>query len=375
MAGAVPCILGLIDPAQSVFICYAHQDNDSSDNRKRWLDRLLQFLKPMVRQENLKVWSDEDIEIGTDWHDSIQSELDVAKAAILLVSPAFLASDYIANNELPVLLKRASDLGVVIMPIIISPCLYERARFKYPDPKKGPKEFLLKSIQSANPPSKTLVEMSQPEQNRVFEKVANELYDLLNFDERPDEETTADVDELSPLQLAKIQREQDDYKAARLYALSRSNQAAIVKGVDALKAEIVRHCAEMNAEGHLNIQYGIHTDQEAACVLTDGQVSISVVWNFTNLLVEDIGYIGVYEFNRRLTLPSERRKLVYHNATPPVRQTRYVPDFSQKRELGWSERDAKKFISTSQLAIECVKAFLNLMEDRKSGVLRAPTLF
>jgi len=118
--------------------------------------------------------------IGEDWHQHIQAHLNRAKAVVLLISPAFLASDYIANSELPVILKNAADKeGVKILPIIILPCLYEETRFKYPDSKKGPEEFTLASIQAANPPSETLVEMDEGERNRVLLKVARRLAELL----------------------------------------------------------------------------------------------------------------------------------------------------------------------------------------------------
>jgi len=165
--------------ARSVFISYAHADNESDDPKKRWLDRFLKFLKPFVRQEDFAVCSDRELGIGDDWHMHIQAHLAGAKAAVLLVSPDFLASDYIADNELPPLLKDAADKGVKIFSIVISPCSFARTKFKYPDPRTGPKEFKLSSLQAANSPSKTLVEMDEGEQNRVFTEVAEQLADLL----------------------------------------------------------------------------------------------------------------------------------------------------------------------------------------------------
>jgi hypothetical protein len=106
--------------------------------------------------------------------------LNGAKALVLLISPAFLASDYIANSELPVILKNAADHGAQIFPILIAPSLYKRAKYKYPVPKTGPQQFTLASIQAANPPSETLIEMTEGGQNRVLEKVVDQLADLLN---------------------------------------------------------------------------------------------------------------------------------------------------------------------------------------------------
>jgi len=168
-------------PAQTraVFISYAHADNQNPDPQKRWLDRFIEFLKPLVRQEDFTLGSDQEIKIGENWHENIQMHLEDAKAAVLLVSPAFLASDYIANSELPVILKNAADRGVRIFPILISPSLFRRAKYKYPDPKTGPEEFTLSPLQAANPPDKTLVEMGEGEQNRLLEKVAEQLADLL----------------------------------------------------------------------------------------------------------------------------------------------------------------------------------------------------
>jgi hypothetical protein len=162
----------------AVFICYAHADNQNQDPKQRWLDRLLQFLQPLVRQQLLKTWSDEDIRIGDRWHERIRVQLETSRVVLLLISPAFLASEYIATSELPVLLKNAADHGATVLPLIISPCLYEEAIFKYPDPRLGPKFLKLSSLQSANPPSRTLIEMTEAEQNRVLLQVARRLQEI-----------------------------------------------------------------------------------------------------------------------------------------------------------------------------------------------------
>jgi hypothetical protein len=72
---------------RSVFICYAHEDNSSSDPERRRLDRLLQFIHPIVRQGDLKTWSDKDIKIGEKWQERIRHQLELSRAAILIVSP------------------------------------------------------------------------------------------------------------------------------------------------------------------------------------------------------------------------------------------------------------------------------------------------
>lgn len=155
-----------------IFIIYAHVDNESSDASKRWLDRLLEHLEPLRAQGQVNAWSDQEIEMGDDWHPRIQSSLDQAKAAVLLVSPAFLASKYIRNHELPVLLKNVQDQGVLVLPVILRSCLFAEAKFKYPDPATGPQELSLSMFQSANPPDKPLNSLSEHEQDRVLVSVA-----------------------------------------------------------------------------------------------------------------------------------------------------------------------------------------------------------
>lgn len=138
----------------------------------------MEFLQPLVRQQLLKTWSDKEIKIGDRWHERIGAQLEASRAVVLLISPAFLASDYIATSELPVLLKNAADGGLTVLPIIISPCLYEEAIFKYPDPALGPNVLKLSSLQSANPPSRALIEMPEGEQNRVLLQVARSLQQM-----------------------------------------------------------------------------------------------------------------------------------------------------------------------------------------------------
>ena len=101
---------------QKIFISYSHKD-------KTWLDKLLLHLKPYKLEDLL--WEDTKIRPGTDWRENIKKELESAKAAILLVSPYFLASDFILNNELPQLLDAAKNKGLKILWIAVTYSSYD----------------------------------------------------------------------------------------------------------------------------------------------------------------------------------------------------------------------------------------------------------
>jgi hypothetical protein len=96
-----------------------------------------------------------------------------------MVSPAYLASESIRSSEIPVLLRNARESGVVIIPVILRPCLFEETRFRYPDPQAGPDEFSLASLRAANAPSRPLSSLSESEQDEVLLGVARTLLQLL----------------------------------------------------------------------------------------------------------------------------------------------------------------------------------------------------
>src|SRR5579871_4005742 len=100
------------------FISYSHRD-------KEYLERLRVHLRYFERAGALNIWDDTRIIVGSKWREEIKRAIGSARVAILLISADFLASDFIAENELPPLLAAAQEEGAVIIPTILKHCAFE----------------------------------------------------------------------------------------------------------------------------------------------------------------------------------------------------------------------------------------------------------
>jgi TIR domain len=97
-----------------IFVSYSHAD-------EKWREGFELISKPMSRAIEIEFWSDKKIGAGT-WETHIEAAMNRAEAAVLLVSPSFLASDYIIKKELPYLLKAHKDRGLMIFWAYLEPC-------------------------------------------------------------------------------------------------------------------------------------------------------------------------------------------------------------------------------------------------------------
>ena len=137
-----------------VFISYSHRD-------KKFMEELQTHLKPYLRSGAITPWSDKQIAPGSQWFDEIQGGLSKAGAAVLLVSPDFLASDFIHEHELGPLLKEAKAGGVKILWVPLRPSAYEKTP--------------LKAYQAVSSPDKPLAQMSKPERDSAWVEICKKI--------------------------------------------------------------------------------------------------------------------------------------------------------------------------------------------------------
>lgn len=97
-----------------IFVSYSHAD-------EKWRKRFEIMSKPLSRSEGMRFWSDRDLKAG-EWEPQIEKAMKDAVATVLLVSDNFLASDYIIDKELPLLLRAHKTRGLMIFWAYLEPC-------------------------------------------------------------------------------------------------------------------------------------------------------------------------------------------------------------------------------------------------------------
>lgn len=105
-----------------VFFSYSHRDEDLRIE-------LETHLSILQRQKVIQGWHDRKISAGTEWAGQIDQHLNTAHVILLLISPAFVASDYCYDIEMQRALERHHAGEAYVIPIMLRPIDIEGTPF------------------------------------------------------------------------------------------------------------------------------------------------------------------------------------------------------------------------------------------------------
>lgn len=95
-----------------VFVSYSSKD-------KRYKDDLLKQLKVLAEQKVISAWHDGLLVPGQQWNDEIVKHLKSSRIILLLISPDFLASDYVNKVELKTAADRHQRNEACVIPVLV----------------------------------------------------------------------------------------------------------------------------------------------------------------------------------------------------------------------------------------------------------------
>ena len=105
-----------------LFFSYAHED-------EALRDALEQHLGLLKHERIIESWHDRKIKPGSDWARQIDDNLKSADIILLLVSAAFLDSDYCYGIEMATAMERHERDEARVIPVILKPCDWQHAQF------------------------------------------------------------------------------------------------------------------------------------------------------------------------------------------------------------------------------------------------------
>jgi formylglycine-generating enzyme required for sulfatase activity len=106
-----------------VFISYARED-------RRYCDELLTHVAVLKREGLIDIWTDADIQVGSQWKSSIWDNLESSGIIVILATPDFFSSEF-APREL----ERALDLQkrgkATVVAVIVRTCHWKRTELRH----------------------------------------------------------------------------------------------------------------------------------------------------------------------------------------------------------------------------------------------------
>jgi hypothetical protein len=100
------------------FLSYSHDDH-------RFYTRFRPHLTVITRAFDLRIWTDQEIPVGTDWEAQIEAAIKAAQVLILLLSPNFFGSDYVVGTEIPAIKEREKTGGALVLPVVLTRCYWQ----------------------------------------------------------------------------------------------------------------------------------------------------------------------------------------------------------------------------------------------------------
>jgi hypothetical protein len=179
---------------------------------------------------------------------------------------------------------------------------------------------------------------------------------------------------MTPAKRAEILKAEDSYRWDKSQMNSSQGLEKISLKVKELFVEIERHCAEVNAASHLQIEHETQYapgNSHQACILRNDRIGMIVIWRqpYGNIL-EGSG-LFVQEFNGRMLFSSEVGRLMQLKSPDQVAEHKYEPELSRSREYGWKVKgQSSEFITSTALAQKCVIQFVDLIERYNSGKVK-----
>lgn len=99
-----------------LFISYSKDDVEMVEKR------LIRSLRNLERQNKITIWYDKNLQAGDEWNPEIKKQLQEANIILLMVSPDFIATDYIWDVEIKKAIERHDKGEVKLIPVILRPC-------------------------------------------------------------------------------------------------------------------------------------------------------------------------------------------------------------------------------------------------------------
>lgn len=343
--------------AIKVFVSYSSRD----ESLRKELDTHLALLK---RESLIETWTFRQIEAGDDWRSEIDMRLEDADVILLLVSAAFIASDYCWNVEVRRAVERHRQGTATVVPIVLRDCDWSSAPFA--------------AIQALPAAAKPVANWRP--RDKAWLNIVEALRRIA-IGPGDDRGKSVKQTSLSSETVAqRVQRLAADSASRRLREekLLRDGQSALWREYETLFRRLDELVREIeHATPQIGIASGWLRDYSIVRLApisgASGTLTLHCYVNAHNSDVEQCGVV-IRLLLGGMVLPQERNVAYPFEATEHATRE-YGFHLSSTNQWLWHDPVTNTFVSTDALAESLMNALLQLCDDVETGKVTRPRLW